>query len=246
MFNSRGSAATTVILVIFLIIVISLAVVLYYPAAQPARDLLVRYVPSLSNIIPLENAPEVTTSTQPSASTPPQTTPGTGIIQSPVAPGGTAQAPSNVPGSGTIAPTPDANIGIPGLIAKPFGLGIGEPTQPGTAAPAVDSSPAGVLKACMSKLQNRDIIGAEQYVSENGKEVVINGMKGVHKLLLKNLVDTKSFDEIGYNNIKINGQTCWVPLYTNLGANNKMVGLYIILANRGNGWLIDDLYNPQR
>ncbi len=42
------------------------------------------------------------------------------------------------------------------------------------------------------------------------------------------------------------GQTAWIPVYTRLVGSRKMVSVYIIMANRGDGWKLDDIYDPKR
>jgi hypothetical protein len=106
-------------------------------------------------------------------------------------------------------------------------------------------SPTDILQACMDKLHERDIIGAEQYVSENGRRFVLGNTTGIHKVLLKYVMDAHMYDEIGYDKAEINGQTTWVPVYSRLGGGRKMVTVFIIMANRGDGWKLDDLYDPK-
>lgn len=101
----------------------------------------------------------------------------------------------------------------------------------------------------MDKLHQHDIVGAEQYISENGRQVTLYDTTGVHKILMKHVIDARAFDEIGYDQAKTTGQTTWVPIFSRLdpsNKNNKIVSVYIVLANRGDGWKVDDLYDPKR
>lgn len=238
MLNSNGRTLIWVLLVILIILVVY--VIMFVPSAQPVKDFIANSITQIYDNEP-SATPHITTNT-PSANM------GTGAISQPDADSAQTggQPLSDSAAQTQISPSSPGSgmLGIPGITTKPF-----VPDQSKTDADKVipigkDNAPVSVLKACMVKIKNRDIIGAERFVSENGKLVSHNGMTGVHKLLLKNFVDQHVFDEIGYNDSKINGQTCWVPVYTLLDGKNRMTVLYIILANRGDGWFVDDLYNP--
>lgn len=109
------------------------------------------------------------------------------------------------------------------------------------AAPAVDkTSPVEILQSCVGKLKEGDLVGAEEFVSPTGIKA------GIHKSIRKGLVEQHAYDEIGFKDAKINGQTAWIPVYTNLGAGKKMVNVYIIMANRGDGWKLDDIFDPKQ
>lgn len=252
---SDNSGRAIVILVIVLFIITAVAAAMYYP---PAKDFLSAYIPGIyqttdnadDNIVSApvkpavpDNAPDIASGqTQgPTDQTAGQATPPDQSNANTVpATGQTANAPQS---SGGILP-------ITGLLQNPFGnaaapqSAVSNANKPITADTS-DNSPGSVVKSCMSKLQNRDIIGAEQYVSDNGRKMSLSGMTGIHKILMKNMIDNHSFDEIGYNDAKIHGQTAWVPIYSKLDARNKIISLYILCANRGDGWKVDDLYDPR-
>ena len=107
-------------------------------------------------------------------------------------------------------------------------------------------SPVDILRACIDKLKAGDIIGAEEFVSPSGLKFTSGATVGVHKVMRKGLVELHNFDEIGYKDAKVNGQTAWIPIYTNLGPRKKMISVYIIMANRGDGWKLDDIFDPKQ
>ena len=127
--------------------------------------------------------------------------------------------------------TPDQAVTFPGM---------------GGAQPAEeDNSPAAVLKACMEKLEQDDTIGAEQFVSEKGMHLTLGGTTGIHEILWKGMFKIHAYDEIGYDQGKIAGQTALFPIYTNLGR-NRMIAVWIVMANRGDGWKLDHFSDPRR
>jgi len=237
MSGKNGSSGFLVFLVIILILAAALSVIMYYPPAQPAKDFIAGYFPAISG------AP-ATDETASSSPMQPITPPASAGQQPNTGPG---VIPPPAPATGEQNAAPSPGVQLPGFLTNPFGIGSAQTLEGSVnAGAASDNSPSGTLKSCMAKLQNRDIIGAEQFVSDNGRKMTLNGMTGVHKLLFKNLIDLHAFDEIGYKDIAITGQTAWVPVYSNLDTKNRMVALYIILANRGVGWQVDDLYDPRR
>ncbi|MHB0997908.1 MAG: hypothetical protein ACYC27_01575 [Armatimonadota bacterium] len=260
MSNNSGKATTYIVIILLIIVLAAVVAIMYYPPAKPARDFLAVYIPALSDTavviddnlpVPIVTAPTgpvnpVNPASQ-AANPDPNAPVQSGADNTQIAGNTAAAQPSSdasqQPPIGTVFP-------ITGLISNPFGGTSNTQAGPpaGTEkAPAVsDNSPGSIVKACMSKLQSRDIIGAEQYVSENGKQFTMSGMTGIHKVLMKNMVDVRSFDEIGYKDAKIYGQTAWVPIYSKLDAKSKIVSLYILVANRGDGWKVDDLYDPRR
>lgn len=147
-------------------------------------------------------------------------------------------------GTSSSASQPDSSpLSLGKLLTNPFGGGA-----KGSVAAGPENGPVRILQKCMDKLHTRDIIGAEYFVSENGKKLTLNSTIGIHKILLKFVIDSQTYDEIGYGDANIAGQTTWVPIYSSLDPNGKqkrMVTAYIIMANRGDGWKIDDLYDAR-
>ncbi|MHB1457216.1 MAG: hypothetical protein ACYC0V_09910 [Armatimonadota bacterium] len=245
MLNNNGSAGFIVLIVIIVLIGAGVYVVMEVPAAQPVKEYIATIFPSIAGTEPIDETIPQMPGKQPAfpplneqqASTPPVGT----------QPGQTTEQQTGTPPvSGSLVEPQPGGFPIAGIL-NPFGIGSAQSSDTTKAVQdKTNNSPVAILQACMTKLKSRDIIGAETFVSENGRKYTMNGMSGVHKLLLKNVIDTKAFDEIGYADIKVNGQTAWVPLYSNLDAKNKIVSLYIILANRGDGWRVDDLYDPRR
>ena len=105
-------------------------------------------------------------------------------------------------------------------------------------------SPVIILKACIQKLQHGDLIGTEQYVSENGMRFTQGRTIGIHEVLWKGLFKLHSYDEVGYDQARVTGQTAWIPLYTRLGE-TRMVTM-LIMANRGDGWKLDHLIDARK
>lgn len=246
--NNSGRAWLT-ILILFFIVVVVVYVVMMVPQAQPVKDYIVSlysgFTGSTTTEEPITQIPEKQPAVTPSQQLNPagQTTippAGEQPTQPPAAQGGTP------PAAGSLTQPQTGSFPVAGILNS---LGIGGAASTEAAKPEQDksdNSPVAILQSCMTKLKSRDIIGAEAYISDNGKKYTVNGMTGIHKLLLKNVIDTHAFDEIGYNDTKITGQTAWVPIYSKLDTKNKIVSLYIILANRGDGWKVDDLYDPRR
>lgn len=110
--------------------------------------------------------------------------------------------------------------------------------QPGTA-------PAAVLKSCIDKLKQDDIIGAEQFVSDEGMKYTVGGTTGVHEVLWKGLYRLHAYDGLDYDRAKTTGQTAWIPVYTDLGS-SRMVVAYAVMANRGAGWKLDHLCDERK
>ena len=110
--------------------------------------------------------------------------------------------------------------------------------EPGTA-------PAAVLKACIDKLKQDDVIGAEQFVSENGMKYTVGSTIGAHEVLWKGLYRLHAYDGVDYDRAKITGQTAWIPVYTDLGQ-NRMIATYAVMANRGDGWKLDHLCDERK
>lgn len=248
MLNNSGRV-WPVILIMF-IIVVAVYVVMMVPEAQPVKDYVATTYSSIMGTQATdETVPQIPgkqlaiTPSQEQANAGQNTTPPVGEQPASTTEQPDGTAPS-APGS-LVEPQP-GGFPVAGILNS---LGIINTPENETAKAVPDksdNSPVAVLQACMTKLKSRDIIGAESFVSENGRKYTVNGMSGVHKLLLKNVIDTRAFDEIGYADTKITGQTAWVPIYSKLDAKNKIVSLYIILANRGDGWRVDDLYDPRR
>lgn len=107
------------------------------------------------------------------------------------------------------------------------------------------AAPASVLKACIERLKLDDVIGAEQYVSENGMRYTVGSTVGVHEVLWKGLYRLHAYDGVDYDRAKLSGQTAWVPVYTNLGQ-GRMITAYAVLANRGDGWKLDHLCDERK
>lgn len=249
MMNNNGRAALVILLIIMLLAVAVYAV-MTVPEAQPIKDYIATVFPSISSVDTTEDiiakAPVGQIPLVPSQ----EQQPDTGEIATPPTGEQPAQTPEQqagmTPAPGSLITPQSGGFPVAGILNS---LGIGGAPTTDAVKPAQDksdNSPVAILQSCMSKLKSRDIIGAEIYISENGRKYTVNGMTGVHKLLLKNVIDTRAFDEIGYADTKIAGQTAWVPIYSKLDAKNKIVSLYIILANRGDGWRVDDLYDPRR
>ncbi len=119
---------------------------------------------------------------------------------------------------------------------------------PGTIAlqaPEAAARPTGVLKACIGRLSQDDLIGAEQYVTPNGLAFKRGDTAGAHIVLWKALYGMRAYDEVGYGDLKVSGQTAWVPVYSHIG-NNKLIGIYVVMANRGDGWKLDCLVDPKK
>jgi len=164
-------------------------------------------------------------------------------------------SPSSTPSSPVAVYSPQYNPALPAKTKK-------EASTASTASPALsddtlpkperasgnlvirDGSPITSLKACIDKLRQNDLIGAEQYVSENGMRFTYGNTQGIHEVLWKGLVKLHTYDEIGYDETSVAGQTAWVPLYTRLG-NNRMTTM-LIMANRGDGWKLDHLCDVRR
>lgn len=247
MSNNRGYTGWITFIVLILIFAI-VYIVMYVPEAQPVKDYITStYNSMLGNNTSDESLPQIPAK-QPEVTQTPEQPGQAGQTATPPAgtQSGTEAQGATPPATGSLTQPQTGGFPVAGLLNS---LGIGN-TLGAESTPNVqdksDNSPISILQSCMTKLKSRDIIGAEAYVSENGRKYTINGMTGIHKLLLKNVIDTHAFDEIGYNDIKITGQTAWVPIYSKLDAKNKIVSLYIILANRGDGWRVDDLYDPRR
>ncbi len=106
-------------------------------------------------------------------------------------------------------------------------------------------SPSEVLKACVAKLKSNDLVGAERYVSPNGLTYTLGVTTGVHEVLWKGLYQVQAYQTIGYDAIKVSGQTALVPLYASLG-DKRMVAAYVVMAHRGDGWKLDHITDPTR
>jgi|GEM_PF-6735537 len=106
-------------------------------------------------------------------------------------------------------------------------------------------SPSDVLKACVAKLKNCDLVGAERYVSPNGLTYTLGTTTGVHEVLWKGLYQVQAYQTIGYDAMKVSGQTALVPLYASLGE-KRMIAAYVVMAHRGDGWKLDHITDPTR
>jgi hypothetical protein len=106
-------------------------------------------------------------------------------------------------------------------------------------------SPTEVLKACVAKLKSCDLVGAERYVSPNGLTYTLGATTGVHEILWKGLYQVQAYQTIGYDAMKVSGQTALVPLYASLG-DKRMVAAYVVMAHRGDGWKLDHITDPTR
>lgn len=111
--------------------------------------------------------------------------------------------------------------------------------------PPALTSPAAVLKACVEMLKNNDLVGAERYVSAEGLGYSMGTTTGVNEVLWKGLYQVQSYQSVGYDQIKVSGQTALVPLYASLG-NRKVTVAYIVMAHRGDGWKLDHITDPSR
>lgn len=119
------------------------------------------------------------------------------------------------------------------------------PGSVGLQAPEAAVRPTGILKACIDRLSKDDLIGAEQYVSPNGFAFRRGDTVGAHVVLWKALYGMRAYDEVGYNDLKVTGQTAWIPVYSRIG-DKRMAAIYIIVANRGDGWKLDSVVDPKR
>jgi len=119
---------------------------------------------------------------------------------------------------------------------------------PGTIAlqaPEAAARPTGVLKSCIGRLSQDDLIGAEQYVTPNGLAFKRGDTTGAHIVLWKALYGMRAYDEVGYKELKVSGQTAWIPVYSHIG-NNRLTAIYIVMANRGDGWKLDCVVDPKK
>ncbi len=180
---------------------------------------------------------------QPSSS--PETGPVTGV---PPAPGVQPNAGTAVPpGSTEAQPVPGPEVAqTPTEGAQPESHdGALAPGTVALQAPEAAARPTGVLKACIGRLSQDDLIGAEQYVSPNGLAFKRGDTTGAHIVLWKALYGMRAYDEVGYGDLKVSGQTAWVPVYSHIG-NSKLIGIYVVMANRGDGWKLDCLVDPKK
>lgn len=150
-------------------------------------------------------------------------------VGKPEFPGQTATSPATPsspasPTEGAVTPAPEAT--------------------PVSRSGSEDGTPESVLKACAEKLKENDVIGAEEYVTENGMKFTVGTTVGIHEILWKGLYKLHAYDEIGYDEATVAGQTAWIPLYTRLGR-TRMVTM-LVMANRGDGWKLDHLCDAKK
>jgi hypothetical protein len=151
-----------------------------------------------------------------------------------------------LPGLGLPTPLPAGNPSTPGADVPTAGQPSADVANTGASLDQVKlQSPEDVLKACVANLKRNDIVGSERYVSSNGLSFTLGTTVGVHEVLWKGLFQVQAYQSIGYDAIKMSGQTALVPLYANLGENKTIVA-YVVMAHRGDGWKLDHITDPSR